>query len=65
MVENIQDTKMILYTEQQLLIAYTRYIRTLKKSNIKVKEPTIEEFRLIYETELEEQLFDDMENFDD
>jgi len=56
---------MILYTEHQLLIAYTRYIRTLKKSNIKVKEPTIEEFRLIYEAELEEQLFDDMENFDD
>ena len=65
MVETIQDTKMILYTEHQLLIAYTRYIRKLKKSNIRIMEPTIEEFRSIYEAELEEQLFDDMENFDD
>lgn len=56
---------MILYTEHQLLIAYTRYIRKLKKSNIRIMEPTIEEFRLIYEAELEEQLFDDMENPND
>jgi hypothetical protein len=39
---------MILYTENQLLIAYTRYVR----------EPTIEEFRIIYETEHENQLWD-------
>jgi len=52
---------MILYTEAQLLTAYTRFIKELKSSSVRVKQPTIEEFRLIYETEMEEQYFDDME----
>jgi hypothetical protein len=51
---------MILYTEKQLLIAYTRYVRQLKESPVKVLTPTIEEFREIYETELEEQLWDEI-----
>jgi hypothetical protein len=51
---------MILYTEQQLLIAYTRYVRQLQDSLVKVMTPTIEEFRTIYETELEEQLWDEI-----
>ena len=51
---------MILYTEQQLLIAYTRYVRKLQESPVKVMTPTIEEFRIIYETELEEQLWDEI-----
>ena len=51
---------MILYTEQQLLIAYTRYVRQLQESPVKVMTPTKEEFRSIYETELEEQLWDEI-----
>jgi hypothetical protein len=51
---------MILYTEQQLLIAYTRYVRELINSPVKVMTPTIEEFRIIYESELEEQLWDEI-----
>jgi hypothetical protein len=51
---------MILYTEQQLLIAYTRYVRELSESPVKVLTPTIEEFRKIYESELEEQLWDEI-----
>mgnify|MGYP001215232726 FL=1 len=51
---------MILYTEQQLLIAYTRHVRELGNSKVKVMTPTIEEFRIIYETELEEQLWDEI-----
>ena len=51
---------MILYTEQQLLIAYTRHVRELGNSKVKVMTPTIEEFRIIYETELEEQLWDEL-----
>ena len=51
---------MILYTEQQLLIAYTRYVIQLQESPVKVMSPTIEEFRSIYETELEEQLWDEI-----
>ena len=51
---------MILYTEQQLLIAYTRYVRQLQESPVKEMTPTIEEFRSIYETELEEQLWDEI-----
>lgn len=51
---------MILYTEQQLLIAYTRYVRQLQESPVKVMTPTIEEFRSIYETDLEEQLWDEI-----
>ena len=49
---------MILYTENQLLIAYTRYVRELKTGNLKLAAPTIEEFRIIYETEHENQLWD-------
>jgi hypothetical protein len=51
---------MILYTEAQLMIAYTRYVRKLEESTVKVIIPTIEEFRIIYETELEEQLWDQL-----
>ena len=51
---------MILYTEQQLLIAYTRHVRGLMDSPVKVMTPTIEEFRTIYETELEEQLWEEI-----
>tara|TARA_R100001443_G_scaffold62718_1_gene72650 strand:+ start:562 stop:723 length:162 start_codon:yes stop_codon:yes gene_type:complete len=51
---------MILYTEQQLLIAYTRHVRGLMNSPVKVMTPTIEEFRIIYEAELEEQLWDEI-----
>jgi|TARA_B100000902_G_scaffold44181_1_gene51786 hypothetical protein len=53
---------MILYTEAQLMIAYTRYVRTLGESTVKVMTPTIEEFRKIYETELEEQLWDQLDD---
>tara|TARA_R100001443_G_scaffold29767_1_gene43030 strand:+ start:1016 stop:1177 length:162 start_codon:yes stop_codon:yes gene_type:complete len=49
---------MILYTEAQLKIAYVRYVRKLGESKVKVMTPTIEEFRKIYEAELEEQLWD-------
>lgn len=53
---------MILYTEAQLMIAYTRYVRKLGESKVKVMTPTIEEFRVIYETELEEQLWDQLDD---
>jgi len=53
---------MILYTEAQLMIAYTRYVRKLKESNIRIAPPTIDEFRVIYETELEEQLWDQLDD---
>ncbi|OUX37298.1 MAG: hypothetical protein CBE33_03535 [Candidatus Pelagibacter sp. TMED273] len=49
---------MILYTEAQLKIAYTRYVRKLGESKVKVMVPTIEEFRKIYEAELEDKLWD-------
>ncbi len=52
---------MILYTEAQLMVAYTRYVRKLSNSSIYITIPTIEEFRLIYETELEEQLWDELD----
>ena len=51
---------LILYTEQQLLIAYTRYVRQLGESSVKVMTPTIEEFRKIYETEHETKLWDEI-----
>ena len=45
---------MILYTEKQLLAAYSIYIAELRENNnIPVKEPTLEEFRDIYEAEME------------
>ena len=53
---------MILYTEAQLMIAYTRYVRKLVESTVKVMISTIEEFRIIYETELEEQLWDQLDD---
>ena len=53
---------MILYTETQLMIAYTRYVRKLEESTVKVITPTIEELRKIYETELEEQLWDEIKD---
>ena len=44
---------MILYTEAQLQHAYIVYLRTLRKNNFEnetqIAEPTLEEFRLIYE----------------
>ena len=54
---------MVLYTEKQLLIAYTRYVRELRESNLRIAEPTIEEFRSIYEAEHENKLWDEM-NYD-
>jgi hypothetical protein len=52
---------LILYTEAQLLVAYTRYVRKLKESSIiKMTIPTIEEFRIIYETEHEQQFWDEI-----
>ena len=44
------EKTMILYTEDQLLIAYTRHIREVSKLEY-VAIPTIEEFRKIYEDE--------------
>lgn len=48
---------MILYTEKQLQTAYILYVRELHKYNISnklyVKIPTVEEFRLIYEEQME------------
>lgn len=44
------EKTMILYTEDQLLIAYTRHIREVSKLEY-VPIPTIEEFRKIYEDE--------------
>ena len=41
---------MILYTEEQLMIAYTRHLREVQKLQ-HVPMPTYEEFRLIYEDE--------------
>jgi|TARA_B100001093_G_scaffold129519_1_gene122127 hypothetical protein len=44
------EKTMILYTEDQLLIAYTRHIRQVSKLE-HVPIPSLEEFRLIYEEE--------------
>lgn len=45
---------MILYTEKQLLAAYSIYIAEIREnSDCIVKEPTLEEFRDIYEAEME------------
>ena len=62
MVEIIQATKMILYTEAQLQQAYNEYARNLQNGVVKLPLPTIEEFRTIFEQEHENRLFDDMEN---
>ena len=45
---------MLLYTEEQLKVAYTTYLRKLIYTNrqgIEVPFPTLEEFRKIYEDE--------------
>lgn len=41
---------MILYTEEQLMIAYTRHVREVHKLQ-HVPIPSLEEFRKIYEDE--------------
>ena len=57
---------MILYTEKQLMEAYSDYIRGLKTLEDPVLRlrmlPSLEEFRVIFEQEHENKLFDDMEN---
>ena len=57
---------MVLYTEEQLLQAYSEYIaklKTIDSGMIKVRLIlSLEEFRKMYESEYEEQLFDEMEN---
>ena len=47
---------MILYTEEQLQIAYVKYVRelyTLKETGIDCGIPTLEEFRSSYEEAME------------
>ena len=49
---------MILYTEKQLQTAYIIYVRSLHEHNQRygnyhIDIPTIEDFRLIYEAEIE------------
>lgn len=49
---------MILYTEKQLQTAYILYVRELHSNNqvfgaFQVEIPSLEEFRLIYEAEIE------------
>tara|TARA_B100000902_G_scaffold268421_1_gene254454 strand:- start:211 stop:414 length:204 start_codon:yes stop_codon:yes gene_type:complete len=57
---------MVLYTEEQLLQAYAKYIEKLKTIDsgiLKVRLIlSLEDFRKMYESEHEEQLFDEMEN---
>tara|TARA_Y100000004_G_scaffold196259_1_gene265713 strand:+ start:505 stop:708 length:204 start_codon:yes stop_codon:yes gene_type:complete len=57
---------MVLYTEEQLLQSYAEYIaklKTIDSGMIKVRLIlSLEEFRKMYESEYEEQLFDEMEN---
>ena len=48
------EQKMLLYTEEQLKVAYTTYLRKLifaNKQGIEVPFPTLEQFREIYEDE--------------
>ena len=53
---------MILYTEKQLQTAYIKYVREIHKYNISsklyIKVPTLEEFRPMYEAEMELQMQD-------
>ena len=53
---------MILYTEKQFLNAYIVYVRKLHEYNLSdkiyVKIPTLEEFRPMYEAEMELQYGD-------
>ena len=57
---------MVLYTEEQLLQAYAKYIEKLKTIDsgiLKVRLIlSLEDIRKMYESEHEEQLFDEMEN---
>ena len=57
---------MILYTEKDLLAAYSKYVKALKDvSNASLRLrmiPSVEEFRLIYESELENNLWVEMDN---
>ena len=50
---------MILYTEKQLQTAYIIYVRKLHKYNLRndiyIKIPSLEEFRLMYEEQMEEE----------
>jgi len=53
---------MILYTEEQLQIAYIKHVRelyTLKEAGIDCGIPTTEEFRKIYEATMELEYGDD------
>lgn len=45
--KEIPTQKMILYTEKQLIDAYTEFTADLKKTTIPI--PTLEDFRKIYE----------------
>tara|TARA_B100000900_G_C20555094_1_gene706430 strand:+ start:290 stop:502 length:213 start_codon:yes stop_codon:yes gene_type:complete len=47
---------MILYTEEQLQIAYVKYVRelyTLKETGLDLGIPSLEEFRPMYEEQME------------
>ena len=59
-------TNMILYTEKDLLAAYSKYVKALKditNASLRLRMiPSVEEFRLIYESELENNLWDEMDN---
>ena len=54
---------MILYTEKQLQTAYIIYVRKLHEYNLSsdlyVEIPTLEEFRPMYEAEMELEYGDD------
>tara|TARA_E500000178_G_scaffold20624_1_gene19278 strand:- start:1925 stop:2098 length:174 start_codon:yes stop_codon:yes gene_type:complete len=54
---------MILYTEKQLQTAYIQYVRKLHEHNLnsefQVEIPTLEDFRFIYEAEMELEYGDD------
>ena len=47
---------MILYTEEQLQVAYVKYVRelyTLKETGLDLGIPSLEEFRPMYEEQME------------
>jgi len=54
---------MILYTEKQLQTAYIQYVRKLHEHNLnsefQIEIPTLEDFRFIYEAEMELEYGDD------
>lgn len=50
------EAVMILYTEEQLQIAYVKYIRelyTLKETGLDLGIPSLEEFRPMFEEQME------------